>query len=86
MQNKKDKQKEGGGGATMSHNKLEPSKVANEWRSIPLLIFYLIYPISNRFLLITSETIAIVGSFQNGLKLVLIFCEISLLSTEFSLL
>ena len=44
------------------------------------------YSYKNRFLLITSETIAIVGSFQNGLKLVLIFCEISLLSTEFSLL
>ena len=37
VQHKKEKQKEGGGGATMCHNKLEPSKVANEWRSIPLL-------------------------------------------------
>ena len=28
---------EGGGEATMCHNKLQPSKVAKEWRNIPLL-------------------------------------------------
>ena len=33
---KREKQKKkGGGGAAMYHNKLQPSKVAKEWRNIP---------------------------------------------------